>query len=226
MIAFTSISQGCMWRCYGRKNGASWWWPQLSSWSQMFSICQNFLLDKKWWIQDQLDSEDNTCGPVLLYPCTDALFFKSVSSNVSSDLLLQIHQQGGGRVFSQATLRDLANCSREVSSSNQLSATFLEMHLLQMSKDLNSWDLTASPGYWPLITSWWKFKMLSSPINFHCFTGSEKSVDSHLSMSIGECQRSNLSSNLLRLERRRKRGRQNSPVAYYASRTRNSFKVE
>ena len=96
VIAFTSISQGCMWRCYGRKNGASWWWPQLSSWSQMFSICQNFLLDKKWWIQDQLDSEDNTCGPVLLYPCTDALFFKSVSSNVSSDLLLQIHQQGGG----------------------------------------------------------------------------------------------------------------------------------
>ena len=62
-------------------------------------------LDKKWWIQDQLDSEDNTCGPVLLYPCTDALFFKSVSSNVSSDLLLQIHQQGGGGVgglFSQA----------------------------------------------------------------------------------------------------------------------------
>ena len=91
-----------------------------------------------------------------------------------------------GGVFSQATLRDIANCSREVSSSNQLSATFLEMHLLQMSKDLNSWDLTASPGYWPLITSWWKFKMLSSPINFHCFTGSEKSVDSHLSMSIGE----------------------------------------
>ena len=129
--------------------------------------------------------EDNTCVPVLLYSCTDALFFESVSSNFSSDLFLQIHQQGGG-VFSQATLRDLANCSREVSSSNQLSATFLEMHLLQMSKDLNSWDLTASPGYWPLITSWWKFKMLSSPINFHCFTGSEKSVDSHLSMSIGE----------------------------------------
>ena len=53
-------------------------------------------LDQKWCIQEQLDSEDNTCGPVLLYPCTDALFFKSVSSNVSSDLLLQIHQQGGG----------------------------------------------------------------------------------------------------------------------------------
>ena len=45
--------------------------------------------------QDQSDSEDYTCGPVLLHPCTDALFFKSVSSNVSSDLLLQIHQQGG-----------------------------------------------------------------------------------------------------------------------------------
>ena len=46
--------------------------------------------------------EDNTCVPVLLYSCTDALFFESVSSNFSSDLFLQIHQQGGG-VFSQAS---------------------------------------------------------------------------------------------------------------------------
>ena len=144
-------------------------------------------------------------------------FFRSSSSNPSA----------GGGVFSQATLRDLANCSREVSSSNQLSATFLEMHLLQMSKDLNSWDLTASPGYWPLITSWWKFKMLSSPINFHCFTGSEKSVDSHLSMSIGQSAKEVTFLQMRwRLERRRKRGRQNSPVAYYASRTGDSFKVE
>ena len=45
--------------------------------------------------QDQSDSEDYTCGPVLLHPCTDALFFKSVSSNVSSDPLLQIQQQRG-----------------------------------------------------------------------------------------------------------------------------------
>ena len=142
-------------------------------------------LDQKWYIKDQLDSEDNTCGPVLLAPSQ-----KLSSSNQWAATFLQIFffksiSRGVG-VFSQATLRDIANCSREVSSSNQLSATFLEMHLLQMSKDLNSWDLTASPGYWPLITSWWKFKMLSSPINFHCFTGSEKSVDSHLSMSIGE----------------------------------------
>ena len=126
-------------------------------------------LDQKWYIKDQLDSEDNTCGPVLLYPCTDALFFKSVSSNVSSDLLLQIHQQGGGLLPS--FFRDLANCSCEVSSSNQLPATFLEMHLLQTAKVLDSWDWTASPSYWALITSWWKFEMSSSPINFYCFTG-------------------------------------------------------
>ena len=35
---------------------------------------------------------------------------------------------GGGLLPS--FLRDLANCSREVSSTNQLPATFLEMHLL------------------------------------------------------------------------------------------------
>ena len=80
--------------------------------------------------QDQSDSEDYTCGPVLLHPCTDALFFKSVSSNVFSDLLLQIHQQRG---------------------------------------ETGHW--TASPSYWALITSWWKFEMSSSPINFYCFTG-------------------------------------------------------
>ena len=113
--------------------------------------------------------EDNTCVPVLLYSCTDALFFESVSSNFSSDLFLQIHQQGGGLLPS--FLRDLANCYCEVSSSNQLPATFLEMHLLQTSKVLDSWDWTASPSYWALITSWWKFEMSSSPINFYCFTG-------------------------------------------------------
>ena len=176
-------------------------------------------LDKKWWIQDQLDSEDNTCGPVLLYPCTDALFFKSVSSNVSSDLLLQIHQQGGG---SSPKL-----LSREVSSSNQLPATFLEMHLLQTSKVLDSWDWTASPSYWALITSWWKFKMSSSPINFHCFTGSAHQRKVLILTSIEQSAKEVTFLKMRwRLERRRKRGRQNSPVAYYASRTGDSFKVE
>ena len=145
-------------------------------------------LDQKWCIQ-----VTGPIGLLRIIPVSQFFFTPAQmlsSSNQWAATFLQIFffksiSRGGG-VFSQATLRDLANCSREVSSSNQLSATFLEMHLLQMSKDLNSWDLTASPGYWPLITSWWKFKMLSSPINFHCFTGSEKSVDSHLSMSIGE----------------------------------------
>ena len=128
-------------------------------------------LDQKWYIKDQLDSEDNTCGPVLLAPSQ-----KLSSSNQWAATFLQIFffksiSRGGEGLLPSYPSRS-RHCSREVSSSNQLSATFLEMHLLQMSKDLNSWDLTASPGYWPLITSWWKFKMLSSPINFHCFTGS------------------------------------------------------
>ena len=126
-------------------------------------------LDQKWYIKDQLDSEDNTCGPVLLAPSQ-----MLSSSNQWAATFLQIFffksiSRGGGLLPS--FLRDLANCSREVSSTNQLPATFLEMHLLQTAKVLDSWDWTASPSYWALITSWWKFEMSSSPINFYCFTG-------------------------------------------------------
>ena len=40
------------------------------------------------------------------------------------------------------------------------------------NRSAGGWAWTASPSYWPLITSWLKFEMSSSTINFYCFTGS------------------------------------------------------
>ena len=97
MFAFTSISQGCTWRCHGWRNSANWWWPQLLLVTDVLNLPELFL-DQKWYIKDQLDSEDNTCGPVLLAPSQKLsssnqwaatflkiFFFKSISRGVRLD---------------------------------------------------------------------------------------------------------------------------------------------